>query len=189
VLASLAPFPPRMVAIEGWERNAPVAHRRLAPLGVPLVRVESERPLPFPDETFDLCLNRHDGYEPQGLYRVLARGGRFLTQQVGGRNCAELNDLLACLIPFEFGYWTPDFAVAALERAGLRIVRVAEAFPPVDITDIGAVHYYLRIVSWQMKDYDTVTYHDRLLALHRRIERAGPLRIHEHRFLIEARRR
>jgi hypothetical protein len=85
-----------------------------------------------------------------------------------------------------FGYWTPEYAVADLERAGFRIVRVAEAFAPVEITDIGAVHFYLRIVSWQIADYDLAVYRDRLRALHRRIVAHGPLRIHAHRFLIEA---
>jgi SAM-dependent methyltransferase len=187
VLASLAPFPPRMVATEGWDRNAPVAAARLRPLGVPVVRAESGRPMPFADAAFDLIINRHDGYAPRELRRVLAPGGWFITQQVGGRNNAELNELLQCPIPFEYAYWTPGYAAAELARAGLEVMRVEEALSETHVADIGAVVYYLRAVAWQIADFSVETYRDRLLALHRRIEREGELMIHEHRFFIEAR--
>jgi SAM-dependent methyltransferase len=186
ILASLAPFPPRMVATEGWALNAPVAARRLRPLGVPVVRCESEAAQPFLDAAFDLLLNRHDGYSPRELKRLLAPGGRFITQQVGGRNGIELNELLQCPIPFEYAYWTPDYAVAELEAAGANVERVEEALPETHVADIGAVVYYLRIISWQIADFTPDGYRDRLLALHRRIERDGGLVIHAHRFFIVA---
>lgn len=187
VLAALAPFPRSMVATEGWYVNAPVAAARLRPLGVPLIRCESEAGQPFRDSAFDLLLNRHDGYTPREIRRMLAPGGRFLTQQVGGRNCFDLNELLECPIPFEYAHWTAECAAAGLEAAGLTVDRVQDALRPTRVADIGALVYYLRVVSWQIADFSTETYHDRLLALHRRIEREGGLTIHEHRFFIAAR--
>jgi SAM-dependent methyltransferase len=188
VLSALAPFPPQMVATEGWVRNAPIAAARLRSLGVPVVRVDSAAPQPFPDACFDLVINRHDGYAPAELARILIPGGRFLTQQVGGRNNADLNALLACPIPFEYGYWTAEYAAAELERSGLVVDRVEETLRETTVADIGAVVYYLRAVPWQIADFDLERYRDRLFALHRRIERDGGLIVHEHRFLIAAHR-
>jgi hypothetical protein len=176
-----------MVATEGWVVNAPIAGRRLRPLGAPVVRCESEAAQPFPDATFDLLLNRHDGYAPSEVKRVLLSRGRFLTQQVGGRNCAELNDLLQCPIPFEYAYWTAEYAAAELEAAGMTVERADEALRETRVADIGAVVYYLRVVSWQVADFSPEGYRDRLLALHRRMEHESGLVIHEHRFFIAAR--
>ncbi len=187
MLASLAPFPPRLVATEGWGENAPVAARRLLPLGIPVIRCESQDPAPFRDAAFDLIVNRHDGYAARAVKRLLTPGGWFITQQVGGRNNAELNEILECPIPFEFAYWTPAYAVAGLEAAGLKIERVAEELAETHVADIGAVVYYLRVINWQIADFTPEGYRDRLLALHRRMVRDGGLRIHEHRFLIVAR--
>lgn len=188
MLASLAPFPPRMVATEGWSENAPVAAQRLHPLGVPVIRCESQDPSPFQDASFDLIINRHDGYAAEEVRRMLAPGGRFITQQVGGRNNAELNELLECPIPFEFADWAPDRAVAELERAGLAVERVVEAFTETRVSDIGALVYYLRAIPWQIADFSPEAYRERLLALHERIERDGYLTLHAHRFFVAARR-
>jgi SAM-dependent methyltransferase len=187
MLASLAPFPPRMVATEGWDENAPVAARRLLPLGVPVIRCESQDPAPFRDAAFDLIVDRHKGYNAREVKRLLTPGGRFITQQVGGRNNAELNEILECPIPFEFAYWTPEYAVAALEAAGMTIERVEEEMAETHVTDIGAVVYYLRVINWQIADFTPEGYRDRMLALHQRMEREGGLWIHDHRFFIVAR--
>lgn len=79
------------VATEEWHVNAPVARDRLRPLGIPVVRARSDAHfLPFRDATFDLILSRHEAIEPAEVDRVLAPGGRFLTQQVMPDNWPEL---------------------------------------------------------------------------------------------------
>lgn len=42
--------------------------------------------LPFPEDSFELVLNRHQGYCLEEVRRVLCKGGFFLTQQIGGRD-------------------------------------------------------------------------------------------------------
>ncbi len=37
--------------------------------------------VPFRDACFDLVINRHEAFEAEEVARVLAAGGRFLTQQ------------------------------------------------------------------------------------------------------------
>ncbi len=48
-----------------------------------------------PTGRFDLILNRHESYHPGEIARVLAPGGTFLTQQVGGDELGELRELWA----------------------------------------------------------------------------------------------
>jgi SAM-dependent methyltransferase len=187
-LSSLAPFPPDTVATEGYPPNVAVARRRLEPLGIPVVAVEEERRAPLADGRFDLVINRHDGFQPDDVFRLLKPGGRYVSQQVGGRNMFALNELLQATPYFIYHDWTLETAVRGLEGAGFRILDAREAFPPTTFTDIGAVVFYLKIISWQVDDFSVEKYYDRLVEIHNRIERTVPLVVHEHRFYFEAER-
>jgi SAM-dependent methyltransferase len=186
VLASLAPLPSRTVATEGYAPNVPVARARLEPMGVQLVDAECEAELPFDDASFDLVINRHSGYRGSEVYRVLRPGGRFLTQQVGGRNIIELNELLQDRVEFEYAPWTLDCAIRELEEAGFTVVERYDESPETVVADIGAVVFYLRIISWQIADFSVERYEEKLRRLHRQMRQSGPLVIHSHRFYIAA---
>src|SRR5262245_18754505 len=56
-------LPARVVATEEWTVNAPIAHHRLKPFGIDVVRCRSLN-LPFQDIAFDLVLNRHEELLP-----------------------------------------------------------------------------------------------------------------------------
>ena len=188
VLASLAPFPPVVCATEGWDLNVPVARARLEPLGVQVVPGDSQESLPFSDALFDLVLNRHGDYRPSELRRILKPGGRFLTQQVGGQNNIELNALLQERVEFTYSYWTLDYALRELRDAGFEILESHDEHPETTVTDIGAVVFMLRIISWQISDFSVEKNRHKLMALHNRIQENGSVVIHSHRFCIEATR-
>jgi SAM-dependent methyltransferase len=197
VLAGLAPPPPRTTATEGYPPNVAVARARLAPLGVEVVAVEGAPDnleiapgagigsLPFPDSSFPLAINRHESYYPAEVYRVLAPGGVFITQQVGGTHHRALNRLLGA--PETSGMaWNLAFAVDQLAGASFRVIDQREEFPETVFRDIGAVVYYLKAAPWQVPDFTVERYHDRLAALHERIEAEGSLRVSGHLFYLEA---
>ncbi len=100
LLAFADVLPQDTMATEGWAPNVPVATAALAAHGIPVVEfgqpedAAEPEPMPFPDGRFDLILNRHESYHPQEIARVLAPGGTFLTQQVGGDELSELRELL-----------------------------------------------------------------------------------------------
>jgi len=198
VLAEIAPFSARTFATEAYRPNALIAARRLQPLGASVILVEGapenyatvktpalDSPaLPFRSAAFDLVIDRHESYLPIEVFRVLRPGGRFLTQQCGGSQFAELNDLLGLPRP-RYESWCLAQAVSQLRAVGFEIVREQEAFATTTFRDVGAIVYFLKAVPWQIAGFDAVNFRDPLRAIHDRIEAAGPLAVSAHYFLVE----
>ncbi len=186
-LSGLAPLPPYTCATEGYAPNVPIARARLEPLGVRVYEIEDDAHLPLPDDEFDLVINRHETYSPAEVRRILRPGGRFITQQVGGRNNTDLNRLLqsAHAGPPWFD-WELSRARSELKDVGLRIDTEMEAFPMTRFTDVGAAVYYLKAISWQMPDFSVERYFDRLRDLEGRLRSEGSIAVRSHRFLLYA---
>ncbi|RVX38525.1 methyltransferase family protein [Nonomuraea polychroma] len=176
LLASLAPLPPRTVATEGHAPNIPVARRRLEPLGVEVTETTGM----FPDGSFDLIINRHEAYDPSEIHRLLADGGTFVTQQVSGRDLEEINETLGAP-PHRNRGW--DLAAAT---AGLDVTWSQEARFTTTFHDIGALVLFLRVIPWQIPDFDATGYDARLRVLHEAMERGHPLKATAHRFAVLA---
>lgn len=188
LLSSLAPFPPRTWATENYPPNISIAKRHLEPLGVTVFSDDTSPSIPLPDASLDLILNRHGDYNESDLFRLLKPGGIFLTQQVGDKNCIRLNELIQDDVDFPYSYWTKDLITRQLNDAGFMILTVKEEFPLADFLDIGAVVFYLRIISWQISDFTVEKYRHKLFAIHQDILAHGPLQVREHRILVEARK-
>ncbi|HEX2907258.1 MAG TPA: class I SAM-dependent methyltransferase [Phototrophicaceae bacterium] len=188
LLSRLRPFPKLTCATEGYAPNIPVAQERLTPLGVQVYPVTDDKHLPLPDTTFDLVINRHESYDPAEVRRVLKPGGEFVTQQVGGTNDRDLNRLLGAKLNSDFDHWTLAYARKEVEAAGFEIIAAHEDFPIMRIFDVGAVVYYLKAIPWQIEDFSVESYFDQLLALHQTIQQQGYVDLHDHRFLIVARK-
>ena len=120
-LASLAPLPADTHAIEAYPPNQPIARSRLTPLRVTVHETLEGAPLPFSNARFDLVINRHEGYDPDEVFRVLKPGGKFITQQVGGLDNLELNQVLEDKLSFPFTDWSLAAALTGLYAAGFLI--------------------------------------------------------------------
>jgi hypothetical protein len=94
LLSTLAPFPPHTWASESYPPNIPLARQNLEPIGIQVISNSTISAIPLSSASLDLVLNRHGGYDENELFRILRPGGIFLTQQVGGKNCKRLNELL-----------------------------------------------------------------------------------------------
>jgi SAM-dependent methyltransferase len=181
-----AAWPERVVATEAYPPNVKLARERLEPLGVTVldVEVDNERAMPFADGEFDLILNRHSAFNSRELARVLAAGGRFLTQQVHG---LFAHDLLAA---FDVApLWPdarPEFYVPLLRAAGLTIVMVEDWTGKLVFTDVGALVYYLKAVPWTVPGFTVQTHLVQLLALQQRVETEGALVFTAKKYIIEA---
>lgn len=185
-LSSLPNLPPMTYATEGYAPNIPVAKERLEPLGIKVAQVVDDNALPLPSTAFDLVVNRHESYALPEVLRILRPGGLFLTQQVGPRDCIELNQYLEAPLDPDIHSWSLAQEKRAVEAAGLRIVRCQEELLSSLFYDIGAVVYYLKVIEWQISDFSIEAYRDRLEAMHRLIERQGAFFATAHRFVIEA---
>ena len=88
-----------LIRRQGWQDNvaldhqlsmATVARRHLGATAA--VVVADAIDVPLADEAVDVVLNRHNGVSPSEVARILRLGGRFVMQQVGGRNAQSLFD-------------------------------------------------------------------------------------------------
>lgn len=184
--ASLDPAPPLVAATEAYPPMVGVAAKRLRARGMHLVQIDpgDEPPLPFRDGAFDVVINRHESFRPSEVARILAPGGTFLTQQVGGRNMVELNELLEAGPPL-YAEYRLEAVTDHVRRAGLEVTDAREELLPATFSDVGAVVHYLLLTPWQVSPgFDLDGYRSRLRALHE--EGEWPLRAHDERFLVRA---
>ncbi len=187
-LAALTPLPPDTHATESYLPNQTIAEARLSTLGVRLHHIREEQPLPFNNGFFDLVINRHDSYDPEEVYQVLKPGGSFITQQVGGLDNLELNQILEDKLSFPFTQWSLAAALTGLYKAGFDVERAEKAALASRFTDIGAVIYYLKAIPWQVPNFSPETHRAGLVRLHNIIEQQGQFLATAHRFLVIARR-
>lgn len=184
LLASLQPLPPVVYATEGYPPNVPVATARLAPLGVHVRAIEDDAHLPLPDSFFDLVINRQEKFIAEEVARILKPGGRFITQQVGERNLAEINDWLGA--PLTLRPSSYERAQRFLATSGLEIVDRDEAFPERAFYDVGALVYFLKAVAWQVPGFTPQRFEPQLRAIRAHIQSAEALVGRDHRYFIEA---
>ena len=130
-------------------------------------------------------IDRHEAYLSAEIFRILRPGGRFMTQQCGGTNFLELNDLLGIPRP-SYEPWCLEAAKVQLHSAGFEQISGREQIHPTLFRDVGAVVYYLRTVPWQVPDFTISKHLESLREIDRQIETIGPLKIGAHHFLVEA---
>lgn len=80
----------RTAATEGFEPNVRLCQEKLLPLGIDFKECNTPSRIPYDNETFDMIINRHGNFDARELYRLLKKGGIFVTQQVGGDNDRDL---------------------------------------------------------------------------------------------------
>jgi ubiquinone/menaquinone biosynthesis C-methylase UbiE len=179
-------WPNKVVATEHYPPNFKQATERLSPFGVKVLDIEitDSGPMPFADGEFDLVLNRHAGFNPFEVARVLAQGGTFLTQQVHG---LWAYDLIAA---FDAGPQWPDATlekyVPRLKAAGLEIVDTQEWSGQLAFTDVGAIVYYLKAVPWLVPGFSVESHLKYLLNLQKQLEGQETLTFAARKYLIEA---
>jgi SAM-dependent methyltransferase len=194
-LSRLSPRPQRTVATEAWPPNVPVAAARLRPLGIPVVQDEGAPDnvdqngtqrgrLPFSDGAFGLVANRHEAFLAAEVSRVLSPGGTFITQQVDCHSDDDLYSLLGLQVPQQADSWLP-LARQQVQGAGLTVQAGARGEECHDLHDVGAVVYYLRVVSWAIPEFSLDRCLDQLRAAYDRPE-IWPVRLRQRRFLLIA---
>jgi SAM-dependent methyltransferase len=182
-------FPEQMFATEAYPPNVDIARRRLEPLGVRVIAYKSVDvlggPLPFADGSLDVVLDRHESYDAREVARVLAPSGRFLTQQVDGRDKPDLLERFGLTPAFPQVALQPF--VAAVEAAGLVVERDEEWWGSSVFTDVGALVYYIKATR-TVPDFAVARYESVLRAMEADLTVTGALRFRCGRFLLSARK-
>lgn len=173
-------------AMENYPPNVALCAEKLLPLGVDFRPGDGNGPLPFPDNRFDLVINRHGAFNPAEIYRVLKPGGRFITQQVGADNDRELVRLLCGDLPPAFPDQHLSIAVDQFQNAGFSILDAQEAFRPIRFFDVGALTWFARIIQWEYPGFSVDTHFDRLLKAQEVLEAKGSIDGFTHRFFLIA---
>jgi SAM-dependent methyltransferase len=182
-------WPNKVFATENYPPNFKLASERLSPLGVKVLNIEitDSGSMPFADYEFDLVLNRHAGFNPGEVARILTWGGTFLTQQVHGLWAYDL--LAAFDAKPQWPDATPGKYIPRLKAAGLEIIQLQEWKGKLAFTDVGAIVYYLKAVPWLVPGFSVKTHLNYLMALQKRLENDGSLVFSAQKYLIEARKR
>lgn len=194
-LSRLSPRPHRTVATEAWPPNAPVAAGRLRPLGVAVVQDEGAPDnmaeggadrgrLPFRDDAFGLVASRHEAFRAAEVARVLAPGGTFITQQVDFHSYDDLYEVVGLAAPEQPESWLP-LAMRQLRNAGLTVQAAVRGAERHELRDVGALVYYLRVVSWAIPGYSFEACRPALEAAHETAE-IWPVPFRQRHFLVVA---
>ena len=175
-------------ATEGYAPNVSLCRDTLLPLGIDFRPCEDPAHVPFPDESFDLILNRHGNIHAGEVHRLLKKGGLFITQQVGAENDRDLVNMVLPHTPVPFPDSTLAIQKNRLKTAGLQILEEAEAFCPTRFYDIGAFVWFARIIPWEFPGFSVERCFDNLMDTERRLQKIGYLQGTIHRFLLVARK-
>ncbi|MCM2982698.1 MULTISPECIES: class I SAM-dependent methyltransferase [Niallia] len=181
-------FPSIIYATEGYKPNVSIAKKKLEPLGVRVMEVVDDNELPFPDNHFDLIINRHESYSVKEVKRILKPKGIFLTQQVGGLDCKEINDWFGVPLNPEFKEWKLSAALNQFSLTEWEVLEYQEEFPIQRFYDLGALIYYLKAIPWQVPDFGVEKYQNELYRLYQHIEKTGFFDASQSRFYLKVRK-
>lgn len=175
-------------ATEGYPPNVELCKKTLGELGIDFHPMTDYAHMPFEDDSFDIIINRHGDYVPEELYRVLKKGGIFVTQQVGCRNDRELVELLLPDAKSPFGEHDLEYCLQGIKNAGFTLLESGEEFRPIEFYDTGALVWFARIIEWEFIDFSVDKCLDRLIEADRLIEQNGAVGGQVHRFYFSARK-
>ena len=182
-------LPARTVATKGYWPNIILAQKRLSLFGIEVVASNDslQQTLPFADEVFDLVVDRHTSFNIAEVERVLTPGGVFLTQQVDGRNLADLSEAFDTEQPWTF--FNLEYVLEQIARTNL-VVETAEEWSGTAVfKDVAVVVYYLKAVPWTVpQGFSVVQHRDYLQKLQERLEQEGELSFLQKLLLVKARK-
>lgn len=176
-------------ATEGYSPNVRLCREKLLPLGIDFKECSAPASVPFADESFDIVINRHGSFNAGELFRLLKKGGVFITEQVGEDNDRALVEMVLPGTKKPFPHMNLAEQRAVFEKAGFHILRGEEAFRPIRFFDVGAFVWFARVIEWEFPSFSVDRCFERLCAMQEEIERTGRVEGTVHRYLIAAEKR
>ena len=135
---------------------------------------------------FDVVINRHAPFEPEAIHELLPVGGKFITQQVGERNMANVKTAFHVTTPRE-----PVIRPDVFTKAGFTVLQFDEYDLDYVIHDIDSLIFWLQALDIAHSDFtgfdperDTPAINDLLSTS----LGADGLITNEHRYLLVAKK-
>lgn len=178
----------KTAATEGYPPNVELCRETLEPLGIDFKPCDNPSDIPFENESFDIILNRHGSYDSEEVYRLLKKGGMFITQQVGEDNDCNLVEMVLPGTEKPFPHMNLKEQKDVFEEAGFQILEEAEAFLPIRFYDVGAFVWFAHVIEWEFPDFSVDNCFSHLLKLQKVIEEKGCIEGTAHRYLIAAKK-
>lgn len=175
-------------ATEGYPPNVELCKRELLPLGIDLREMTDHTRMPFGDASFDIVINRHGDYCVSELWRILKKGGLYITEQVGEGNDREFVELLLPGTPMSFPGLNLKEQKKLFEQVGFEIIAGDECFRPIQFFDVGALVWFARIIEWEFPGFSVDVCFERLLEAQRILEKRGTIEGQIHRYILVARK-
>ena len=176
-------------ATEGYEPNVKLCEEKLLPLGIHFKRCDDCKHIPFEDESFDMYINRHGDFDQKEAYRLLKKGGLFITQQVGSLNDRELVEYVLTNTPIPFKDMNLDIQKEKFIENGFEIIKAKEFFGSIKFYDVGAFVWFAHIIEWEFPGFSVDRCFDKLLKMQEEITKNGFVEGRTHRYLIVARKK
>lgn len=175
-------------ATEGYPPNVELCKKTLLPLGIDFKSCDTPSNIPFESESFDIIINRHGDFHAEELYRLLKKGGLFITEQVGSENDRNLVEMVLPNTQKPFPHLNLKEQREIFENAGFHIIRAEEVFRPIRFYDVGAFVWFAHIIEWEFPGFSVERYFDSLLKIQKSIEDTGYIEGTIHRYLIVAKK-
>lgn len=170
---------------EAYEPNIKLCQEILAPKGIKVYPITENNQLTnIPSNHFDMVVNRHESYDENEVYRVLKKGGIFITQQIGAFNNKDIATFFDDNHTDQFPEMTLEKSVQRLINKGFKVIDQQEYYPKIKFFDLGAIAYFAKIISWEFIDFSVERHFDKFIDLDKRIKEVGYIESTEHRFLI-----
>ena len=175
-------------AIEGYPPNVDLCKKVLLPLNIEFKECNNPTNIPFENEYFDIIINRHGDFNTKEFYRLLKKGGIFITEQVGEDNDIDLVEMVLSNKNKPFVHMNLKEQKKVFEEAGFQIIEGYEAFRPIKFFDVGAFVWFAHIIEWEFPNFSVDSCFDSLLKMQKTIEEKGFIEGTIHRYLIVARK-
>jgi SAM-dependent methyltransferase len=173
---------------EGYLPNYQQCMRILEPLGITVKPIDESNHLDFPDQTFDIVIDRHESYDLTEVLRVLKIGGIFITQQCGGLNNIDLSKRFIPNFISEFAQFSYSSEIKAVKNAGFQLLFHKEAAPKLRFFDVGAIVFYAKNIPWEFPGFSVEKFLPQLDELQRNIDEHSYYESTESRFMFVARK-
>ena len=174
----------RTSATEGFAPNVELCKSVLLPLGIDFKECSDCSKLPFEDDSFDIVLNRHGDLCASEVFRVLKKGGLFITQQVGEDNERDLVEMVLPNLEKPFPGMSLGVQKEVFEKSGFLVIESNEHFGNIEFYDVGAFVWFARIIEWEFVGFSVDSCFDKLVEIHNKIKKDGCIRGTTHRYYM-----